>query len=1765
MRWCFTLSFADTLSFFGPDWETAAAAAAAAVAASAADACSCDLRLDLARCAFEEGSGSGAGSSRFLTLEASLYPAPVPSSLSLAASTWVDFKNAGPPASSAASSKSAAVGSTGLPFRPDSFLFGHEAGLCIEPSLSLLSEEYATSAISDEFHARFGFAWQPVGARVGSGMPDSGVVYLLSVGMGSAGCAVARVALVPGQGALYMCAPAPQHLHDDYNFQLPPHTNPITCRLAETCADHLLVEGSQSSGRLVGRAVVCRRRNTPCHTLSTGTLHLSMDGASVYREPDQGLVFHPAASAGHAPCPAFVDATAVCQGCGFSGGLVFMTGLGVKVCPMCAWAMPAQGAGPSVYLGAFHPTAGGLTIFLSYGHDGLTDVSRHLTRVLKKRGHSVWFDETSLTSGCDWAREMAAGLSNARAAGPRGRVIAMLAQHGFRRKDGMAQGYCHREVAEACQTMPQYLLPIMLEDMEPPACLRSMQAHFFDMRGVLTARASPPHPKSSPPWGGGGLTPEEWQAFLTRDPGMITAVNSIVSMLETGHFGPPLVPESLWCEMAAGTGAAAAGAGAAAAAEAAELEGAKEKPRIFISCDSKAAAVGQYIATYLHGADYEVAFDAEVASWGDERGQAFREVRRAYLKSAIFWTAGKTNSWGAYKARRDELLGAASAEARGGGGDPTPTGVSGSPLAADDADDTGAAVRQGSTKACEAPVTKPGKCLFIMTRDSVLRSEAPGSNKSGQCKDEFDLAFSKGISFIPLKAEECTAPLSIVGLQYLSLSRAVERDAAGALVVKEEAFAAVLPQILKGLTGSLASEGEQLVKSNRIRRGLQPCDYKAYLEQCLGRMFFPPPSCVSRAEEWLAAASARAKSVVAGSTSSASILRGASVMVVQGPVGTGKTAFVRHLADEWGAVRAQHIAAEGDDAKLSALRAISSIAYQLTRAFPSLTEMLLKDSFLEKRLPTLTARRWFKDLFIEKLQQAVVWEPLGEGKEPPLVIIMVDGVDLMVDADSEDKVNTFLECLMQFAEDMPANVAFLLTCRSTSYCDPHFGTLESLLERLHTKGAATSMLPMMDPAGASEREDCIRKYLRDALPKAVPPPAPMDGGGLALGSHGTPTPDPLSRQEQGSSLTRERRQSSVLAELGVGASSMFEADGPWASQVAKATDCIVQRSEGVFLYAVQIIRDLKSGTNLSLSRPEDFPWGLQNMHRVLLKQAFKPEDKLSETLSGKVLAVLGATREPMKLQQLAKILGTKLSDVDHAVSKLQPLLRYRDDGVVPAHGRVLPWFESPEAGRFKTFPAHGHTWIIQWCLTAIRSEESMKSMSVPTSYAVRHLEAHCGLAHDETVVAEARQLMKSKEFLQKYRTQLVGDQGMSAFYHDFPPKAGRERSEAILRGKPEGSFLMRNTSDDQLCISLQVNQNARLYTQHLKILPTVLPADSQELLRVFSQLRSKFDMLISQGWPPRATEGPLATEMAELLQHAAQETMYCTQPLLGILDEHRRLGLATVDEAFLSQFVFPNAVSLVQHYMEMGTLLWPVAPQAQVPQMDGGYTTASTMAEVRGSAFPPPVPGNPPGPPQAAAHSSHGSQFRADSEPQWVPTGPSAASSTYDAAYAPSHCPGSFPGQLPPPGAAAPAAAGMAPPAFMSTRSQGPGQSTRAPPAFASTRSQAPGQGMRSPPAFMSTRSQAPGQGTRGPPAFASTKSQAPGQGMQGQFGTGVQHHAHTAASTYDAGGFGQPLAAPGQGAPGGSIPWHGAGPAAPFGDQSSTQEDQPGSQSMFR
>jgi WD40 repeat protein len=117
------------------------------------------------------------------------------------------------------------------------------------------------------------------------------------------------------------------------------------------------------------------------------------------------------------------------------------------------------------------------TIFLSYGHDRHAGLARQLVKDLRRRGHTVWFDE-SLRTGDDWEHRIEQGLAQAGACLDRGRFVLLMTPHAVRRPDG----YCLNELASALRRGLR-VLPVMVEECEPPLSICRLQ--YLDLRDCV--------------------------------------------------------------------------------------------------------------------------------------------------------------------------------------------------------------------------------------------------------------------------------------------------------------------------------------------------------------------------------------------------------------------------------------------------------------------------------------------------------------------------------------------------------------------------------------------------------------------------------------------------------------------------------------------------------------------------------------------------------------------------------------------------------------------------------------------------------------------------------------------------------------------------------------------------------------------------------------------------------------------------------------------------------------------------------------------------------------------------------------------------------------------------------------------------------------------------------------------------------------------------------------------------------------------------------
>lgn len=188
-------------------------------------------------------------------------------------------------------------------------------------------------------------------------------------------------------------------------------------------------------------------------------------------------------------------------------------------------------------------------------------------------------------------------------------------------------------------------------------------------------------------------------------------------------------------------------------------------------------------------------------------------------------------------------------------------------------------------------------------------------------------------------------------------------------------------------------------------------------------------------------------------------------------------------------------------------------------------------------------------------------------------------------------------------------------------------------------------------------------------------------------------------------------------------------------------DQIVDKSEGLFLYAQIVLDEIRSG-KLSLKRLSDFPEGLTDYYRRWFTREF-PDTREYQEKYHQVVSAIVAQRAPLPLEILAGALELNLHKLRHRLSRLSvlfPITPDRSDNrsvsfITALHKSLCDWLceqnplnQLPKAGPFSVDVAMGdklfaqHGWSVYQAGTLLENPYYSKTL-------LRHLAA--AGKHDE--------------------------------------------------------------------------------------------------------------------------------------------------------------------------------------------------------------------------------------------------------------------------------------------------------------------------------------------------------------------------------------------------------------------------------------------------
>lgn len=136
-------------------------------------------------------------------------------------------------------------------------------------------------------------------------------------------------------------------------------------------------------------------------------------------------------------------------------------------------------------------------------------------------------------------------------------------------------------------------------------------------------------------------------------------------------------------------------------------------------------------------------------------------------------------------------------------------------------------------------------------------------------------------------------------------------------------------------------------------------------------------------------------------------------------------------------------------------------------------------------------------------------------------------------------------------------------------------------------------------------------------------------------------------------------------------------------------DFIVRRSEGIFLYVEEIIKELGQ-KHLSLDRLDEFPRGLGGIYVNFFERQF-PDKAAYQARIMPALEVICASQEPLEVGMLASVFGWEEGDLKRFQAALGSLFPEAGRTIKPFHKSVVEWLtEYDRAYDYYVSMSRGH-------------------------------------------------------------------------------------------------------------------------------------------------------------------------------------------------------------------------------------------------------------------------------------------------------------------------------------------------------------------------------------------------------------------------------------------------------------------------------------------
>ncbi|KAG7387848.1 hypothetical protein PHYPSEUDO_013619 [Phytophthora pseudosyringae] len=999
-----------------------------------------------------------------------------------------------------------------------------------------------------------------------------------------------------------------------------------------------------------------------------------------------------------------------------------------------------------------------LKIFLSYGHDRFQALAFHLKAALQRRGHVVWLDIERLSAGIDWEEGIAGALAWVRDAGQDGRVLLVMTPHALRRPDG----YCLNEVARAA-SLRLNIFPVMVAESVPPPSIAMLP--FFDMRDCVPGDVDHQiHTQDSLEWRDLMTSCLVTATFLDKAERLYTILELFDSITS---YGVPAVAGLANLSLFPGFAGAHL-----------DTPRSSSVRRLLSSSPTRgrSAILDKPAEEPIKEVLLETPVD-EAASFGGAESLGVSSPPASPFKVGLDIAEVSSATIGEVEMEGDKAVSCRKTRyvlsydescyvlAQQISRDLTESDFSVFPMpvpAVTEATVEDEGTVNGRPDSREdalqwASAEKDGKLIILLTAESVGRPHGVSLN-------DVSAAMSAGLGFVPLLVRTCEIPLSICRIQWLDMTDCLiyTDDGIGngtTASLNQVRYESRKDQLTSALEGTLDHEGQQA----RLFSLLAPFTFQRQISQLTER-FVGREWLFEQFQRWV-----QGSSVPTSSTREHSNQR---VFWVVGQIGSGKTSVAACMVQSSPEIAAFHFARQEDEQTHSARRCVLSLAYQLTTQLPEYAHYLQSHEPLEEMVPVAS--------FVELVEHLLIG-PLNAIARPTkykALVLLIDGVEWLIPAASSSSLMPPLsgsswketkdeECLVSMLPTLVSRLPEWVRIVLLSREDP------PVLSKLHA----------FDPPDVTiehcqhENDQDIRRYINHSLSKVHLRDVDFE------------------------------KASAQIVGTDAGNSREFGME--------QVVELIARRSEGLFLYAVNVVQAISDG-RLRLHELAELPVGMAAYLQQFFASHFADHDTYKQRVRP-VLEVCCAAYEPLPLATLSRVLewdvyeqrdaGTVLGSLFSIEAGHDPATLY----VRPFHSSVLDWVQdSSSSEAFFVDVASGHERLGRWAareyqaLTRCNAFEfvnlnyELEATGDDTLkakiYIVRNACNHLMQATGESCMQLVAAFAADEKFQLARRLLHVRAEGLQSFFHG---DISREKAQELLaRRQPHrvGSFLIRYTS-----------------------------------------------------------------------------------------------------------------------------------------------------------------------------------------------------------------------------------------------------------------------------------------------------------------------------------------------------------------------------------